>query len=247
MNNDLRKAGFGKRLVAFLIDHIILSIVSVFGLLFFSWELFIDDPGRLFVVFPIFMLVAFFLYCFKDIVGGASIGKRAMGLIVRNVDDTETKPSMTKLFLRNILSFLWPLELLMILCSKDKRKIGDNLAGTDVYSVSRKIRAASIVIIALLSFIVFIASLVFGTTAIMRNDDSFRTAISYIEASEEIRDIIGDVTGHGFFVQGGISVSGGRGSANFLIRVIGEKGDMPVAVWLERSPGTDWEIVNISY
>jgi len=135
MNSNMQKAGFGKRLLAFLIDHIIMSVLFVGGFM----ALFANDisrgPERVFALMPGFLFIVFFCYCFKDVFG-ASIGKWATGLAVGSCDSWSfTKPSLLRLIVRNILSFLWPIELLAILFSKDGRKLGDKIARTDVYLV----------------------------------------------------------------------------------------------------------------
>jgi uncharacterized RDD family membrane protein YckC len=77
------------------------------------------------------MVGAFVLYTCKDIINGRSIGKRIFGLAVR--DDNFNLPIKSKLILRNIFTFLWPVELVFILISKQKKKIGDQLVHTDVF------------------------------------------------------------------------------------------------------------------
>ncbi|MCL2812026.1 MAG: RDD family protein [Clostridia bacterium] len=241
----LQKADFKRRLVAFLIDHVILSLILVFGFFFYAGDSITEAPEKMFSLFPMFMFVVFFAYCLKDIFGGASIGKRIMGLVVRCNDNSELKPSPLKLFCRNIFSFLWPIELFMI--RRSKRKLGDNLSGTDVYYISRKTSRARIVAVGVVLFVFFVSSVVLGVTMIIKNDASYQTAISYIEASEEIRNTVGEITGYGFWVQGSLNTSPHGGNARYVIQVKGEDGDLPVAIWLERSRGTDWQIVNTSY
>ena len=133
MGDKIQRADYEKRFAAALIDHIVLCVVSSIGVPFLYLEVYSNGFDRRWIFFPMFMCIVFFVYYFKDIVGGASIGKRVMGLTVRNCDESAMKPSAKKLFARNIFSFLWPVELLMILLGKHKRKIGDILAGTDVY------------------------------------------------------------------------------------------------------------------
>jgi len=245
VGEGLQQASFEKRLGAFLIDHFILTMVLVMGFMYIAWDSFENEPEQLFRLFPMFMLVAFVVYCSKDIFGGASLGKLTVGLAVRCSDDVELTPSGWNLFYRNVLSFLWPVELIALLCSRNKRKIGDNLAGTDVYSVSRKTKTAVIVVVAVLLVASFVFALVFGITAILKNDASYLTAISYIEASEEIKSVVGNITGYGFFVQGSLSISNGYGEADYYIRVIGDAGELSVAVRLERKPGMEWEIIDV--
>ena len=247
MPANLQKANFEKRFGAFLIDHIILSTVMVFGFLLTTWRHLVDSPERVMQMFPIFLIIVFICYCLKDVVGGASIGKRTVGIAVRDSEDAEQKPPASKLFLRNVFSFLWVIELFMILCSKNKRKIGDNLVNTDVYVVSPQIKPAGIVVTVVMIVVVFVSSTFFGATSLLRNSESFRVATSYIEASEEIRDIVGEITGFGFFPQGNISITNNHDTANFIIRVRGEYDDLRVAIWLERMFGRNWEIVGVSY
>ena len=135
----------------------------------------------------------------------------------------------------------------MLLCGKNKKKLGDSIAGTDVFSVSRKIKPAVIVITAILLFALFVSSLVFGVTAIMKNDGSYRTAISHIEANDEIKNIVGNITGYGFFVQGSLSYTNGYGDADYRIRVLGNENTLYVTVSLTKVPNAEWEIIYIHY
>ena len=82
-----------------------------------------------------FFIVVFLVYGFRDIFKGQSIGKRVMGIGVRDVSDNFAVPSASRLFLRQIFSFIWPVEFLVLACSSENRKIGDNIAGTGVYNL----------------------------------------------------------------------------------------------------------------
>jgi len=132
MNGELKKASFEKRLGAFIIDHIILSLISTAVFFLYCFKNINQNAENFFSAFPIYMVIVIFIYCFKDIVGGASLGKRIIGLTVRSNNDSKIKPSVFKLFFRNVFSFVWPVELITLLCSK--RKFGDRIFGTDVYS-----------------------------------------------------------------------------------------------------------------
>ena len=240
-NETLQKAGFGRRLGAFLIDHIALSIILVFGFIFLT----IDDPFMMFSLMPWFMLVALAVYCCKDIIGGASLGKRAMGLTVRCGNNPEAKPTIPRLLLRNIFTFLWPVEAIVLLATPDKRKLGDMIANTDVYIKAKKAKRVPTWIIVIATIAVFMFTMVIGVTVIIRGHESFSVATAHIEANEEIRDIIGDVTGFGFFVSGGVSASPGRGNADFSFRVFGEDGSLNVRIVLERIGDGDWQVIHI--
>ena len=83
--------------------------------------------------FFIFLIVAFLTYGFRDIIKGQSIGKRVLGIGVRDISYNFTIPPVSRLFLRQIFSFIWPIEFLVLVFSDEKRKMGDRIAGTDVY------------------------------------------------------------------------------------------------------------------
>ncbi|MCL1867043.1 MAG: RDD family protein [Oscillospiraceae bacterium] len=247
MDNNPQTADTGKRIIAFIIDHILLSFVLVLGFIIVSWESILNNPDEVLRLSPLFLTIVFLCFCLKDIVGGASFGKRALGLAVRCSDDNSVTPHLGKLFLRNILSCLWFVELLMILVGKDKKKIGDILAKTNVYSISNKVKPTAIIFAGLSLVLVFVISLLFGVTAIMKSDDSYKTAISYIEENSEIKSIVGGITRYGFFITGNVSYTGEDGSADFLIKVIGEKRSLTVKISLEKSPDTEWTVIDISY
>ena len=247
MNETVQKANFGRRLAAFLLDFIILCLVLAIG--FLICFIFFRDSSLF--TRRNFIFAALALYCLKDIFGGISIGKWALGLAVRRRNDPDTQPAPWHLLLRNISILLWPLELIVLAASKDKRKISDKLAGTDVYCVSRRVKLGVIIPVSIVGgimlFSAFIFSLIFGITGMIRNHDSFQTAIAYIEASEEIQEIVGEITGYGFFVNGGFHIANGFGEAEYIIHVIGEDGDLRVAVRLERNPREPWELIEIQH
>jgi len=203
-----------------MIDFMIVFAIFAGGL-FFSWRYFAE--GRVFV-FPIFFLLVMIWYCWQDMRGG--IGRKIMGIAVRCRDNSNVTPSRFKMFYRNF--------------------IGDKRAGTAVYNV-KKVKPIKVAIIAIALPVFFVSSLTFGINTLFRNSDSFQVAASYIEANEEIRTIVGEITGYGFFVQGSVQLTDGYGTAEYFIRVIGEENYLRVRIWLERRPGRNWEVIDILY
>lgn len=122
----MKKASTQRRFLAFIIDHIIYSLILVipFNLLV-PFENFHS-------AFPVIMIIAFIAYAFKDIIGGRSIGKRMLGLYVRNYEDLEKIPNLFSLMARNLLIFIWPIEYFVLITDKDGRRIGDKIAKTQV-------------------------------------------------------------------------------------------------------------------
>ena len=247
-----QKAEIGWRIGAFIIDHVIIFFVMAWLLLLLIFRMkdlqsIMIDPGRFFVLIWVYMALWFLMYCMKDCIGGASIGKRLMGLTVRSDTGELGTPSVFRLFLRNILSFIWFVELLVLLCSSDQRKIGDRIAGTDVFRTEGKRRIIAAIVIIVLIYLSFIAAMVAGIGSVLKNDSSYQLAINHIESDAEINNIIGDIKGYGFMPYGSLNYQGSQGQASYSIKVIGEKKTIYVDVEMEKMPDTDWAITHYHY
>ena len=116
----------GKRIAAFLIDHIIICFTfAILGMV----EVFVKKDFELFwKLYYIFLLAFMFIYFFKDVINGQSIGNRIMKIKV--VDLNGNKASLFNLIIRNITILIWPVEALLVLL--DKERLGDRLAKTKV-------------------------------------------------------------------------------------------------------------------
>jgi len=86
-----------------------------------------------------------------------------------------------------------------------------------------------------------------GAIAIIRNHPSYHAALCYIEMHPGVSALAGDITGFGFFPNGSISSVGGRGQADFVIRVNGSENTVRVHVQLTREPLREWEVVSFYY
>lgn len=113
-----------KRFVAMIIDqYIVAFIFCLFVLILYR------DIEALIEKIDLYILLAMILMLFKDLIfRNASIGKKLMGIEIRNIDGSI--PSILTLIIRNITIIIWPIEAIMIImCDK---KIGDIIFKTDV-------------------------------------------------------------------------------------------------------------------
>ena len=129
MNHKTEKAHIGRRLLAFYIDHMVFSITILPAL-------FILDVGAENRTLVLTIIIAL-CHGVKDLFGGAGIGKRALRMAVRYANNPELKLPWYMLFLRNILTIIWPIELIMLLVKK--RRIGDHIVKSDVFVIHRSI------------------------------------------------------------------------------------------------------------
>jgi len=120
------------RVFAGLIDYVFIFSFAGFCLFFVlntTLELISSEIGlKILMLFPFIFIV----YCFKDCLYGISPGKYVVGIAVRDKDDYLKTPNVFHLFLRNILLIIWPLEILMLILSKKKQRLGDIIAKTIV-------------------------------------------------------------------------------------------------------------------
>lgn len=117
-----------KRLVAFILDLVIIAIIMNVLLL-----------ARQTVISPILLqllsaLIITLLLC-KDCINGQSVGKRIMKIQV--VDEkSKTEISNIRSIVRNTFVIFWIVEVVVLFISKDKR-IGDYVTKTEVVSYSK--------------------------------------------------------------------------------------------------------------
>ncbi len=71
----LIKADIGMRIGAFIIDYIVITTVITCPFLLFSFRNIPGDPKRFVFQLLIFMLATVLVYCLKDVINGASLGK----------------------------------------------------------------------------------------------------------------------------------------------------------------------------
>lgn len=145
MNNDnqdlhqflFKKASVWHRIGAFIIDYmIIILLVLLFTFIFLFIQSVVTVIEINSVIFIIFVTSMFFLlYFFRDFHKGQSIGKRALGIGVRDINDNFLVPSVTRLFLRQIFTFIWCIEFFVMIFNRENRKIGDLIVGTAVYDI----------------------------------------------------------------------------------------------------------------
>ena len=119
----MKKASWGKRLIAYIVDIIIFYIVLLSPILFRIGSL---------ITFAISLVVALTLLLCKDAIKGRSIGKRILGLYVRDYNDWDAVPKIRKLIQRNAPIYGWFLWDIMHSGDDNGRHYGDKRANTIV-------------------------------------------------------------------------------------------------------------------
>lgn len=144
VNLDYKLIGLGERMVAFLIDGIILiTYMTIMENLVSISKIFETDNWTQRGFLGLLLLPAFFYSLICHIAfGGQTVGKMIMKIKVVRLDGTPTE--WYNLFVRWMLRIvdLWifspSIGIISILLSDKKQRIGDSAAGTVVISVKKK-------------------------------------------------------------------------------------------------------------
>lgn len=152
VNLDYKLIGLGERMVAFLIDGIILvTYMTIMENLVNLSEIFDADGWTRRGFLGLFTLPAFFysLWC-HILFGGQTVGKMIMKIKVVRLDGTPTQwyNFMVRWMLRiiDIWMFFSSIGVLSILLSDKKQRVGDSAAGTVVISVKKKHKISSTIL-----------------------------------------------------------------------------------------------------
>lgn len=127
------------RLLAFMIDQLIITFVLCIVSFIINWESFLlpneSNSNKPFETFYPLLAVALIIFYMKDLFGGRSIGKRIFKLAVRDINNFNETPHGFRLFIRNISLIIWPVELIFFLITK--KRIGDLVGRTQVIRIEQ--------------------------------------------------------------------------------------------------------------
>lgn len=130
--NHATKATIIARAIAFGIDYAIACIGTLLA------GVLISNFPQIANTFFYDRLIFAALLIFRDCLGKRSLGKRFMGLYIghiKNVSVVLEPISFKQRIARNLTTYFWKTELIILLVSKDTRSLGDKLTYTDVYKM----------------------------------------------------------------------------------------------------------------
>jgi uncharacterized RDD family membrane protein YckC len=140
------------RLVAFIIDSVIIGIVA--GIIYFLVILSMLTSGSWLFAWGSYLVLPFLLgileilyFVFMDVTYGGTLGKKILGLQVQTVNGSRV--TFDKAFIRNISKIYWLILLLdwilaIAIAGHDQRqKYTDRIAGTTVISVKQAFASVS--------------------------------------------------------------------------------------------------------
>lgn len=247
-NTSIQIAPRTRRIFAFIID----MYVYIFSLAIVSFASvdsdFLDTPSENLLLKSFAAgVIGLLLFIAKDIRGGSSFGRWVTGIEVRDINNPTQVPSAGKLFLRNLTYIIYPIEAIVLVASKEKRRLGDKMANTIVVRREKPVAKAPRVIALIGIFVAFFVSVFMIASSSMKNSEAYHVAIMEIEHDEYVAEQTGGITGYGMFPTGSIQTSNGYGSAYLEITVKGNDQDVDVYVSLSKDSDSDWQIISIDY
>ncbi len=242
------KASRISRVIAFLIDHFIITFLFV-ALIFMvldSSATNIENLNDLPLIILYIVLAWFVFYFGKDTLRGRSPGKWFVGIMVRDEKDFNRTPSPGRLFIRNTLLIIWFIEFVMLVASPEKKRLGDTIAKTVVLKnpVTPKIIPRILIMTSL--GILFLVVIFSSASGIMKSSGAYKASVEAIEQNKEILTETGGIEGYGMIPSGSISTSDGYGNARLQIKVRGKEKNITVHTYLEKKPGEEWELIRLT-
>lgn len=252
MNENLEKeyilSSRKRRIASFVIDHFTFTFLIV-GSVFLSLGTdFMDEnnfSNLMTRMIPI-MLLGFLIYFAKDSIKGVSPGKWVMGIMVRDENNPNEIPSIGKLFIRNLFLIIWPVELIVLAVSQEKKRLGDKTAKAIVVKNPNKPTKLPRILTLIGIGITFFTFIFLFAGSAMKNSDAYKVAISEIEQNEEIISEIGGIKDYGMMPTGSVNISNGYGEAQMNIKVIGNEKDLNVGVYLTKEPNEKWKLIELN-
>lgn len=236
-----KKAGLFRRIIAAIIDVLVVVLILCIPFMFHI-ECMVYHENHMAIFIKGSILVGLIMLMFKDFYNGKSIGKWVMDIAVLDNSVLSNKPSKLKLIIRNILVFIWPIELFMTIFSKDKRKIGDKVVGTDVFIIEKNVSALKIVTLIIVVFAISVFYMFIYSLQVIKVSRAYEVSTEYIQTNSDVLKETGGIRGYGFFTGGDINYYDDKSSARFNIKVKGNKKNINVHIKLTKEKFEDWKV-----
>lgn len=220
----------GKRFLAFIFDIAFITLLE-FNLYMLLGLIFkIDSEGyQNFMIFPLLLILISYLF-FGELLFKSTLGKYLLGIELVNNENNE-KPSLLSYIKRGLLKIIFPVEGLVLLLSKNNKRLGDLWAKTIVINIEiNKLKPFARAIIGIAALIVLVFSFRISMGLAVKNADFYNIGISNINSNTTIK-----IIGLPKFV------NQTRHTVNFFVPISNENQDKYAIIYLEKN-GTDWSV-----
>ena len=225
----------GKRFLAFIFDFAFITFLE-FNLYMLLGLIFkIDSEGyQTFMIFPLLLILISYLF-FGELIFKNTFGKYLYGIVVSG-DESSENPSLQSYVKRGLLKIIFPVEGLVLLFSKTRKRLGDLWAKTIVINKeANKLKPPSRVVIGIAALIVLIFSFRLSMGLAVKRTDFYSAGINSLNNNPLIR--IAGLPLH---------VSQTRSTVSFIVPVSNENQDRYAIIYLDKY-GSEWKINHIDF
>jgi uncharacterized RDD family membrane protein YckC len=182
------KSSRKRRIVAFLIDHCVMSFLMVSMIFVALGPNFMDEnnPIKITITILLVMTFGFFLYFAKDSIKGISLGRWVMGIMVREETNQNSTPSFGKMIIRNLYLIIWPVEFIVFATNEEKKRLGDKASKTVVLRNPNKPKRIQRILVLVCIGIGFVGFVYLFAGSAMKNSDAYKVAIQNLEINSDI-------------------------------------------------------------
>ena len=224
-----------KRLLAFLFDIAFMMLLAFTVYMLFGLIVKIDSEGyQNFAIYLLLILIIGYLI-FGELIFKNTLGKYLTGIEVTGTEKPG-RPSVQSFIKRGLLKVIFPVEGLVLLFSKDNKRIGDNWAKTIVVNKeANRLNPASGFVIGFAVLIALVFSFRISMGVAVKKTDFYNTGKKYLTSSGEVK------------IDGMVKVvNQTRNSVNFIVPVSNDNKDNYAIIYLRKS-GNEWSVDSAAF
>lgn len=219
-----------KRLLAFIFDIAFISLLAFILYMLPGLIFKIDSNGyQNFMIFPLLIIIVLYIFC-GELIFKNTFGKYLFGIKIVDSEKLE-RPSLKSFIKRGILKIIFPIEVIVLLFSSTKRRLGDLWAKTVVVNKeSNKMKPLVRLIIGIAVFTVLLLTFRISMGLAVRNTDFYNIGINHLKSNTKA-EIAGLPK----------VINQTRCKVNFIVPISDENHDKYAIVYLAKD-GNEWSV-----
>jgi uncharacterized RDD family membrane protein YckC len=219
-----------KRFLAFIFDFAFIMLLAFTVYMLFGLIFKLDNEGYQNFMSYLLLIVIISYMLLGELVLKNTLGKYLLGIEI--VDNERLKrPSLSSFIKRGLLKIIFPVEGLVLLLSKSKKRLGDLWGKTIVINKeTNKLRPSARIIIGIVLLIALVFSFRISMGFAVKKADFYNIGINYLKSKYEV-EIVGLIK----------VVNQNRNTVNFIVPISDENKDKYAIIYLEKN-GNGWNV-----
>ena len=221
--------------MAFIFDFIFIMLLAFTVYMLFGLIFKLDYEGyQNFMSYLLLIVIISYMFL-GELVLKNTLGKYLLGIEIVDNEKLE-RPSLSSFIKRGLLKILFPVEGLVLLFSKNKKRLGDLWAKSIVINKeTNKLRPLARLIIGIVVLIALIFSFRISMGFAVKKTDFYNIGIDYLKSKYEVK-IVGLTK----------VVNQNRNTVNFIVPISSENKDRYAKIYLEKN-GNGWSVSNTKF